>query len=100
MCTVDCVCIVPLDYQLLFDLSRLMLVLVNSQDRNLREKMYMTYITRASQGDADNSEIIEEIRRLRYVYLVSSQLQFFFFGDTCVIVKVIHFSTYVHVCFD
>ncbi|KAL9957248.1 hypothetical protein ACROYT_G038862 [Oculina patagonica] len=36
-----------------------------SQNRSLREKMYMAYITRASQGDTDNSEIIEEIRKLR-----------------------------------
>ena len=45
----------------------LMLVLFNSQNRSLREKMYMAYITRASQGDTDNTEIIEEIRKLRYV---------------------------------
>lgn len=36
-----------------------------SQNRSLREKMYMAFITRASQGDTDNSEIIEEIRQLR-----------------------------------
>ncbi|KAJ7340323.1 hypothetical protein OS493_003059 [Desmophyllum pertusum] len=36
-----------------------------SQNRKLREKMYMAYITRASQGDTDNTEIIEEIRKLR-----------------------------------
>jgi len=28
--------------------------------------MYMAFITRASQGDTDNSGIIEEIRQLRY----------------------------------
>lgn len=28
--------------------------------------MYMAFVTRASQGDTDNSEIIEEIRQLRY----------------------------------
>ena len=39
---------------------------INSQSRNLREKMYMAYITRASQGDTNNSNIIEEIRQLRY----------------------------------
>lgn len=44
-------------------------VLVNSQNRSLREKMYMAFITRASQGDTDNSEIIEEIRQLRYMYV-------------------------------
>ncbi|KAM7427756.1 hypothetical protein ABFA07_021165 [Porites harrisoni] len=36
-----------------------------SQSRNLREKMYMAYITRASHGDTNNSNIIEEIRQLR-----------------------------------
>jgi len=36
-----------------------------SQNRSLREKMYMAFITRASQGDTDNSGIIEEIRQLR-----------------------------------
>ena len=40
--------------------------LINSQSRNLREKMYMAYITRASHGDTNNSNIIEEIRQLRY----------------------------------
>ena len=39
---------------------------LNSQNRSLRQKMYMAFITRASQGDTDNSEIIEEIRQLRY----------------------------------
>ena len=42
----------------------------NSQNRSLREKMYMAFITRASQGDTDNSEIIEDIRQLRYFQLI------------------------------
>ena len=28
--------------------------------------MYMAFITRASKGESDNSDIIEEIRKLRY----------------------------------
>lgn len=37
-----------------------------SQNRSLREQLYMAYITRASQGESDNSNIIEEIRKLRH----------------------------------
>lgn len=36
-----------------------------SENRVLREKMYMAYVTRASNGDINNSDIIEEIRQLR-----------------------------------
>ena len=39
----------------------------HSQSRQLRETVYRAYVTRASQGDHDNSDIIEEIRTLRYV---------------------------------
>jgi len=51
--------------------------------------MYMAFITRASQGDTDNSGIIEEIRQLRYfdTYNHAQQaslplLAFTFYGDT------------------
>ena len=56
-------------------------VLLNSQSRRLREKMYMAFITRASQGDTDNSEIIEEIRQLRYfdIYITQVSLLTFTF---------------------
>ncbi|XP_022092541.1 probable cytosolic oligopeptidase A isoform X2 [Acanthaster planci] len=37
----------------------------HSTNRELREKLYKAYITRASQGDHDNTDIIEEIRALR-----------------------------------
>ena len=49
---------------------------INSQSRNLREKMYMAYITRASHGDTNNSNIIEEIRQLRYGKNFKSALQY------------------------
>ena len=50
---------------MILPVSSITVVLIDSQNRNLREKMYMAYITRASQGDNNNSEIIEEIRKLR-----------------------------------
>ena len=34
-------------------------------DRNLREKLYKAFVSRASQGDKNNSQIIEEILSLR-----------------------------------
>jgi len=34
-------------------------------NRNLREKVYLAYIARASQGDSDNTDIIESVRLLR-----------------------------------
>ncbi|XP_071797854.1 uncharacterized protein [Asterias amurensis] len=37
----------------------------HSTQRELRETLYKTYITRASQGDQDNGPIIQEIRTLR-----------------------------------
>ncbi|KXJ28508.1 organellar oligopeptidase A, chloroplastic/mitochondrial [Exaiptasia diaphana] len=36
-----------------------------SENRKLRQQMYKSYITRASSGETDNSDIIEEIRQLR-----------------------------------
>ena len=41
----------------------------------------MAFITRASQGDTDNSEIIEEIRQLRYfdIYIIQARLLTFTF---------------------
>ncbi|XP_038047293.1 probable cytosolic oligopeptidase A [Patiria miniata] len=37
----------------------------HSTNRELREKLYKAYITRASHGDNDNTDIIQEIRTLR-----------------------------------
>jgi len=34
-------------------------------DRNLREKLYKAFVGRASQGENNNSQIIEEILSLR-----------------------------------
>lgn len=36
--------------------------------------MYMAFITRASQGESDNSDIIEEIRKLRYSIYMSQDV--------------------------
>lgn len=51
----------------LFDLSPALLqaVLTHAEDRSLREKVYRAYVTRASEGDSDNSALITEILELR-----------------------------------
>ena len=36
-----------------------------ANDRNLREKLYKAFVSRASHGEKNNSQIIEEILSLR-----------------------------------
>ena len=38
----------------------------HSRERELRERVYRAYITRASRGDLDNSKLIERILGLRH----------------------------------
>ncbi|KAL2904169.1 Organellar oligopeptidase A chloroplastic/mitochondrial [Bienertia sinuspersici] len=40
-------------------------VMQHAQNRSLREEVYRAYVTRASSGDLDNSEIINQILKLR-----------------------------------
>ncbi|CAO2828711.1 unnamed protein product [Amaranthus hypochondriacus] len=40
-------------------------VMQHAQNRSLREEVYRAYITRASSGDLDNTEIINQILKLR-----------------------------------
>ncbi|XP_057448600.1 probable cytosolic oligopeptidase A [Lotus japonicus] len=40
-------------------------VMQHARNRSLREEIYRAYITRASSGDLDNTEIIEQILKLR-----------------------------------
>ncbi|GAB4848831.1 hypothetical protein Ancab_003625 [Ancistrocladus abbreviatus] len=40
-------------------------VMKHAQNRSLREEIYCAYVTRASSGDLDNAEIINQILRLR-----------------------------------
>ena len=40
-------------------------VMKHARNRSLREEVHRAYISRASSGDGDNTEIMEQILRLR-----------------------------------
>ena len=42
-----------------------MSVMQHARNRSLREEVYRAYVTRASSGDLDNTEIINQILKLR-----------------------------------
>ena len=37
----------------------------HARNRSLRKEVYQAYVTRASSGDLDNTEIIDQILKLR-----------------------------------
>uniref|UniRef100_A0A803MNN2 oligopeptidase A n=1 Tax=Chenopodium quinoa TaxID=63459 RepID=A0A803MNN2_CHEQI len=47
------------------DAPSFMPVMQHAQNRTLREEVYRAYVTRASNGDLDNTEIINQILKLR-----------------------------------
>ena len=52
-------------WRLTLDIPSFLPFMKHSKNRKLRETMYRAYITRASEGDLDNSEIITRILKLR-----------------------------------
>ena len=47
------------------DMPRYLPFLTHAEDRGLRETIYRAHVSRASSGELDNSDLIEEILRLR-----------------------------------
>ena len=52
-------------WKLSLDIPTYTAFMTYANDRNLREKLYKSYVSRASQGEKNNSQIIEEILTLR-----------------------------------
>jgi len=52
-------------WKLSLDIPTYTAFMTYATDRNLREKLYKSFVGRASQGEKDNSQIIEEILSLR-----------------------------------
>jgi len=52
-------------WRLGLDMPRYIPVLTHAEDRGLRETLYRAHVSRASQGELDNTGLIEEILRLR-----------------------------------
>jgi oligopeptidase A len=53
-------------YEVTLDVPSYTAVITYADDRDLREKMYKAYATRATSGDWDNSPLIKEILALRF----------------------------------
>lgn len=47
------------------DAPSFMSVMQHAKNRSLRKEVYLAYITRASSGELDNTEIINQILKLR-----------------------------------
>ena len=52
-------------WKLSLDIPTYTAFMTHSTDRNLREKLYKAFVSRASQGDKNNCQIIQEILSLR-----------------------------------
>jgi oligopeptidase A len=52
-------------WRITLDMPSFVLFMRHSRQRDQRERLYRAYITRASEGDLDNTELIERILRLR-----------------------------------